>query len=195
MVTAIKEIVEHFRKTDPKFVYSMAPEVAYLISREYGMLYVDLLNSTMDLVTSFHPQYYNAPGTGVFPLLQEGSSIDCKDQRRFIPEFTDALIRGHDGPAWGSPVGTHFPIPQVPQEKLVIGLPSGEGAAGTGAFNDMTIIIDGWTEVLRRGYHNVKGFMTWSIDWDFHWNYQFKDTVAKAFAIVPTSEFVPNPPP
>ncbi len=179
IVQAIKEIILHFRAKDPNFIYSMAPEVAYLMSTGFGSLYIDLIRETKDLITTIHPQYYNAPGTGVYPFDGSGVAIDCKNQARFIPEFTQALIKGHDGPAWGGEYAQLFPIGPIPEEKLAIGLPSGVGAAGTGAINDMEIIKSAWLEVQRRGYTNVKGFMTWSIDWDKYHNWQFKNAVSE----------------
>ena len=177
VVNAIQEIVEHFRAKDPNFVYSMAPEVAYLISEGYGRLYVDLIKQTKHLITTLHPQYYNAPGTTVYSFDGSGP-VDCKNQARFIPEFTEALIKGHDGPAWGGPYAQLFPIGPIPEEILAIGLPAGVGAAGTGAIQDMNVFTNAWREVQRRGYENVKGFMTWSIDWDEHHNWQFKNAIA-----------------
>lgn len=178
VVQAIKEIIEYFRAKDPNFIYSMAPEVAYLISTGFGSLYIDLIRETKHLITTIHPQYYNAPGTGVYPFDGSGVAIDCKNQARFIPEFTEALIKGHDGPAWGGQYAQLFPIGPIPEEILAIGLPSGVGAAGTGAINDMNVFVEAWREVQRRGYSNVKGFMTWSIDWDKYHNWQFKNALA-----------------
>lgn len=178
VVQAIKEIVEYFRAKNPNFIYSMAPEVAYLISTGFGSLYIDLIRETKHLITTIHPQYYNAPGTGVYPFDGSGVAIDCKNQARFIPEFTEALIKGHDGPAWGGQYAQLFPIGPIPEEILAIGLPSGIGAAGTGAINDMNVFVEAWREVQRRGYSNVKGFMTWSIDWDKYHNWQFKNALA-----------------
>ncbi len=177
VVDAIKEIIEYFRAKDPNFIYSMAPEVAYLINTGFGTLYIDLIKKTKHLITTIHPQYYNAPGTGVYPFDGSGVVIDCKNQAKFIPEFTEALIKGHDGPAWGGQYAQLFPIGPIPQEILAIGLPAGVGAAGTGAINDMNVYIEAWREVQRRGY-DVKGFMTWSIDWDKYHNWQFKNAVA-----------------
>ncbi|WP_432205192.1 glycosyl hydrolase family 18 protein (plasmid) [Cetobacterium somerae] len=177
VVDAIKEIIEYFRAKDPNFIYSMAPEVAYLISTGFGTLYIDLIKKTKHLITTIHPQYYNAPGTGVYPFDGSGVVIDCKNQARFIPEFTEALIKGHDGPAWGGEYAQLFPIGPIPQEILAIGLPSGVGAAGTGAINDMNVFVEAWRELQRKGY-DVKGFMTWSIDWDAYHNWQFKNAVA-----------------
>lgn len=177
VVDAIKEIIEYFRAKDPNFIYSMAPEVAYLINTGFGTLYIDLIKKTKHLITTIHPQYYNAPGTGVYPFDGSGVVIDCKNQAKFIPEFTEALIKGHDGPAWGGQYAQLFPIGPIPQEILAIGLPSGVGAAGTGAINDMNVYVEAWREVQRRGY-DVKGFMTWSIDWDKYHNWQFKNAVA-----------------
>ncbi len=179
IVRAIKEIIEYFRKKDPKFIYSMAPEVAYLICTGFGTLYIDLIRETKHLITTIHPQYYNAPGTGVYSFDGSGTLIDCKNQARFIPEFTEALIKGHDGPAWGAAYAQLFPIGPIPQEMLAIGLPAGVGAAGTGAINDMEVFKNAWIEIQRKGYTNVKGFMTWSIDWDQYHNWQFKNTVSK----------------
>lgn len=177
VVDAIKEIIEYFRAKDPNFIYSMAPEVAYLINTGFGTLYIDLIKKTKHLITTIHPQYYNAPGTGVYPFDGSGVVIDCKNQAKFIPEFTEALIKGHDGPAWGGQYAQLFPIGPIPQEILAIGLPAGVGAAGTGAINDMNVYVEAWREVQRRGY-DVKGFMTWSIDWDKYHNWQFKNAVA-----------------
>ena len=115
VVDAIKEIIEHFRAKDPNFIYSMAPEVAYLISTGFGSLYIDLIKKTKHLITTIHPQYYNAPGTGVYPFDGSGVAIDCKNQARFIPEFTEALIKGHDGPAWGGEYAQLFQIGPIPQ--------------------------------------------------------------------------------
>lgn len=177
VVDAIQEIVEYFRAKDPNFIYSMAPEVAYLISEGFGRLYVDLIKQTKHLITTIHPQYYNAPGTAIYAFDGSGP-VECRDQARFIPEFTEALIKGHDGPAWGEPQSMIFPIGPIPEEMLAIGLPAGIGAAGTGAINEMNVFTNAWREVQRRGYENVKGFMTWSIDWDEYHNWQFKNAIA-----------------
>ncbi|MGL5189302.1 MAG: glycosyl hydrolase family 18 protein [Cetobacterium sp.] len=178
VVEAIQEIVEHFRAKDPNFVYSMAPEVAYLIDDGFGTLYIDLIKKTKHLITTIHPQYYNAPGTGIYPFNGSGTPVMCNTPETFIPEFTEALIKGHDGPAWGGEWATLFPIGPIPEEMLAIGVPAGVGAAGTGATANMNEFVNAWREVQRRGYENVKGFMTWSIDWDEYHNWQFKNAVA-----------------
>ncbi|MGL6100219.1 MAG: glycosyl hydrolase family 18 protein [Fusobacteriaceae bacterium] len=178
VVDAIKEIVEYFRAKDPKFVYSMAPEVAYLISEGFGTLYSDLIKSTKHLITTIHPQFYNAPGTGIYPFDGSGKPVMCNDQAKFIPAFAEALIKGHDGPAWGNEYASLFPIGPIPEEMLAIGLPAGVGAAGTGAINEMNVFTNAWRELERKGYTNIKGFMTWSIDWDEYHNWQFKNAIA-----------------
>lgn len=179
MINAITEIVQYFRVDNPKFVYSLAPEVAYIISSGWGTMYIDIITATKNLITTLHPQYYNAPGTGVFPIHGNGTTmVDCSNQREFITEFTHALILGHDGPGWGQPIAQVFPIGPIPQQLLAIGLPAGEGAAGTGSFNDMAIISDAWSEIKNRGYKEIKGYMTWSIDWDEYHSWQFKNTVS-----------------
>ncbi|GLI57397.1 hypothetical protein PM10SUCC1_29110 [Propionigenium maris DSM 9537] len=180
IVEAIQEIVEHFRLADPEFVYSLAPEVAYLIHRGFGDFYIKLIQKTMDLITTIHPQYYNAPGTGVYDF--DGIYVDCRDQKKFIPAFTQALILGHDGPGWGQSVAQTFHVGPLPAEKLMIGLPAGRGAAGTGV-PSMEDIKIAWNELLSRNIDNIKGFMTWSIDWDAYHNWQFKDTVKELLKI------------
>ncbi|MGL4867767.1 MAG: glycosyl hydrolase family 18 protein, partial [Cetobacterium sp.] len=52
VVDAIKEIIEYFRAKDPKFIYSMAPEVAYLTTNGFGNLYIDLITQTKHLITT-----------------------------------------------------------------------------------------------------------------------------------------------
>ncbi|MGL5989168.1 glycosyl hydrolase family 18 protein [Cetobacterium sp.] len=177
-VDAIKEIIEYFRAKDPQFVYSMAPEVAYLISDGFGTLYSDLIKATKHLITTIHPQFYNAPGTGIYPFDGSGTPVMCNDQAKFIPAFAEALMKGHDGPAWGNEYASLFPIGPIPEEMLAIGLPAGVGAAGTGATNDMSSFTNAWRELERKGYTKIKGFMTWSIDWDEYHNWQFKNAIA-----------------
>ncbi len=180
MVGATREIVEHFRTSNPDFVYSMAPEVAYLITAGFGDFYIRLIKEQKDIITYIHPQYYNAPGTGVFRMDGGGmveTSNNPSTQGEFITEFTHALTLGHDGPGWGQDPAQTFPIGPIPGEKLVIGLPAGTGAAGTGAIDDMEAIRTAWNNIIGRGILGVKGFMTWSIDWDKYHNWQFKNMV------------------
>ncbi|GLI54975.1 hypothetical protein PM10SUCC1_04900 [Propionigenium maris DSM 9537] len=181
MVEATREIVEYFRGSNPEFIYSMAPEVAYLITSGFGNFYIRLIKEQMDLISYIHPQYYNAPGTGVFKMDGSGVMVETSNdsimQQEFITEFTHALTLGHDGAGWGQDPAQSFPIGRIPEEKLIIGLPAGTGAAGTGAIDNMESIKTAWNNIVARGIHSIKGFMTWSIDWDKYHKWQFKNMV------------------
>ncbi|WP_259405471.1 hypothetical protein [Microbispora sp. H10830] len=79
-------------------------------------------------------------------------------------------------------------------DQVALGLPAGPGAAGggvvspgtvTGALNCLARRTDCGSFVPSRTYPDIRGAMTWSINWDAANNWNFSRTVKPFLATLP----------
>ncbi|MEV0582488.1 glycosyl hydrolase family 18 protein [Nonomuraea sp. NPDC050310] len=144
-------------------IITMAPQTIDMQST--GMEYFKLALSIKDILTVVHMQYYNS-----------GSMLGCDQAQAYSQgtvNFMTALacIQLENG---------------LRPDQVALGLPAGPGAAGGGVVSP-TLVNQALTclatrtncgsFVPPRAYPEIRGAMTWSINWDASHNWSFSKTV------------------
>ncbi|UOQ51836.1 Ig-like domain-containing protein [Hymenobacter cellulosivorans] len=198
LVTAARELTTYYRGQGKDFWLTSAPEVQYVQGGygNYGTAfggYLPVLYGLRDLLTFVHVQYYN---TGSQNALDD--KIYSQGTADFIVAMTDMLLKGF-------PVARNAAnfFPALRQDQVAFGLPAtGNGAAPAGGYvtpADVTKALNylvkgisyGGQYVLNTTYPNLRGIMTWSINWDKTQNYPFVTNAYNFFSTLGT----PNTPP
>lgn len=208
LIDAIKQIMANYRiNHSNKLLLTMAPETAYVQGGQsaFGGIwggYLPLIHGLRDSLDLLQVQLYNSGSMyGIDANIYSQGSSD------FIIAMTEALIQGFNT-SGGFFIG-------LPPTKIAIGLPACTNAAG-GGYTD-TASVRSAINYLRgngpqpgtytlsnvNGYPNLRGMMTWSINWDavntcggtyeYASNYQtifgaatsLQEIVAKSIAIYP----------
>ncbi|MCE2596336.1 hypothetical protein K6Y31_16160 [Motilimonas cestriensis] len=187
MIRAVKDIIAHF---NGDLILSMAPETLYVQSgyRAYGPLegaYLPIIHALRDELTVIHVQLYN---TG---------SINALDGQAYGQGTPDFIVAMTEMMLTGFKVGDHF-FPGLRADQVAIGLPSIPAAAPSGGFvsvsdtqKAMDYLISGKSfggkYVLQNpeGYNNLRGVMTWSINWDRTQGSKFVNGHASYFDSLP----------
>jgi chitinase len=144
------------------FIITMAPQTIDMQST--GMQYFQLALNIRDILTVVHMQYYNS-----------GSMLGCDQQvySQGSVNFMTALacIQLENG---------------LRPDQVALGLPAGPGAAGGGVIapsqvnNALNCLARGQncgSFVPPRTYPDIRGAMTWSINWDVRNGNNFANTV------------------
>jgi hypothetical protein len=174
LIEAVKRLMVRYRQHyNKKMSLTMAPETAYITGgfSIYGGIngaLLPLVQAFRDSIDVIHPQLYNS-GTmyGLDTVVYTSGTAD------FIISQTEMLIRGFT-PMQPSTAGTFLGISP---EKVAVGLPACHLAAGSGYVHPDTVkaainYLRGLSPkparyTLKGGpYHNLRGMMTWSINWD-----------------------------
>jgi chitinase len=173
LISASREIVNHFRGQGNDFWLTAAPETQYVQGGfgNYGTAfggYLPVLYALRDLLTFVHVQYYNT-----------GSQIGLDDKiysqgtPDFIVSMTDMLLRGFPVARNNANV-----FPALREDQVAFGLPAtGTGSAPAGGYVTpaninkaldylMKGISFGGTYVANKTYPGLRGIMTWSANWD-----------------------------
>ena len=179
LISATRTLCNEFGNN---FILSAAPEVQYLQGgfANYGTAfggYLPVIHALRDKLTYVHPQLYNT-GTqfGMDNQIYGQSTAD------FMVAMTEMLVQGF-------PVGRNASnvFPPLREDQVAIGLPAKPAAAPAGGYLQPGEVhkaldylmkgksFDGSKYVLRKGtgYPNLRGLMTWSINWDKTNNYEF----------------------
>lgn len=173
LIAAIRTIMQNYRATYiRKMILTFAPETAYIQGgmSGYGNIWggylpiVDALRDSLDLI---HVQLYNS-GT----MYGIDNQIYTQGTADFIISQTEAVIKGFAARAPGGAFAG------IPASKVAVGLPASTNAAGGGYVDSATITsaikyLKGegprpgqYTLVKVGGYPDLRGMMTWSINWD-----------------------------
>ncbi|MEV0233527.1 cellulose binding domain-containing protein [Nonomuraea sp. NPDC050786] len=150
-------------KAGSGLIITMAPQTIDMQST--GMEYFKLALSIKDILTVVHTQYYNS-----------GSMLGCDQAQAYTQgsvNFMTALacIQLENG---------------LRPDQVALGLPAGPGAAGGGvvspslvnqALDCLAKRTSCGTFVPPRAYPDIRGAMTWSINWDASNNWSFSKTV------------------
>lgn len=162
----------------PNFILTMAPEtffvqVGFQVYGGSAGAYLPVINGVRDILTVLHVQDYNAgSGVGLDNNIYNQATAD------FHVAMTEMLLTGF-------PVGnTGKTFAGLRPDQVAIGLP-----ANTNAGNGFTPVPQvqqalsylilgksfGGQYVLRNpaGYRNLRGLMSWSINWDRFANFDF----------------------
>lgn len=148
----------------------MAPETAFVQGgmSAYGSIwgaYLPIIHALRDSLDILHVQLYNSGS-----MYGIDGNIYTQGTADFIISQTEAVIQGFNT-SGGMFVG-------LPEEKVAIGLPACTNAAG-GGYTDTTSVklavnyLRGtgpkpglYTLQQSNGYAQLRGMMTWSINWD-----------------------------
>jgi chitinase len=173
LIEAIRTIMANYRTANNrKLILTFAPETAYIQGgmSGYGSIWggylpiVDALRDSLDLI---HVQLYNS-GT----MYGVDNQIYTQGTADFIVSQTEAVIKGFTARAPGGAFAG------IPASKVAVGLPASTNAAGGGYCDSATISAavnyllgkgprpGQYTLVNAGGYPNLRGMMTWSINWD-----------------------------
>ncbi|MFC4114562.1 cellulose binding domain-containing protein [Nonomuraea zeae] len=150
-------------KAGSGLIITMAPQTIDMQST--GMEYFKLALSIKDILTVVHTQFYNS-----------GSMLGCDQAQAYgqgSVNFMTALacIQLENG---------------LRPDQVALGLPAGPGAAGGGvvspslvnqALDCLAKRTSCGTFVPPRAYPDIRGAMTWSINWDASNNWSFSKTV------------------
>ena len=172
MIAAVKQIMSNYRTHfNKKMLLTMAPETAYVQGgmSAYGSIwgaYLPIINGLRDSLDILQVQLYNS-GT----MYGVDGGIYTVGTADFIVAMTEAVIHGFTATTGGAFVG-------LPASKVAVGLPACVSAAGSGFTDTATVkhAIDylrgtgtkpgTYTLAVAGGYPDLRGMMTWSINWD-----------------------------
>ncbi len=171
LIRAIKEIMKRFyEKNHRRMVLTMAPETAFVQGGQtsyngFWGAYLPVIDALRDSIEVLHVQLYNS-GT----MYGIDGQVYTQGTADFIVAMTEAVIRGFqtDG-GW---------FTGLPAEKIAVGLTACELQSDAG-FTD-TATVRAAIDYLRGkgprpgtyllanpgGYPDLRGMMTWSINWD-----------------------------
>jgi len=191
LIYAIKQIMANYHVLHAKkLILTMAPETAFVqggLAAYTGLwgAYLPVIQALRDSLDILHVQLYNSGGTfGLNFVEYYQSTAD------FIVALTEASIKGFNT-AGGTYLG-------LPASKVAVGLPACPLAAG-GGFTDTATVRGAmnylmgkgpkpgtYTLVTAGGYPDLKGMMTWSVNWDAVSTcasfYQYADNYQRIFA-------------
>ncbi|MEN3533686.1 glycosyl hydrolase family 18 protein [Microbispora sp. ZYX-F-249] len=167
MAQALRELRA---KAGSGLIIMMAPQTIDMQST--GMEYFKLALSIKDILTVVNMQYYNS-----------GAMLGC-DQKVYSQGSVDfmtslACIQLENG---------------LRPDQVGLGLPAGPGAAGGGVVSPATVAnalnclarrTNCGSFVPSRTYPDIRGAMTWSINWDASNNWNFSRTVKPFLATLP----------
>jgi chitinase len=150
-------------KAGDGLIITMAPQTIDM--QTTGMEYFKLALSIKDILTVVHTQYYNS-----------GSMLGCDQAQAYAQGSVDfitalACIQLENG---------------LRPDQVALGLPAGPGAAGGGVVAPSVVnqALDCLAKrtscgsfVPPRAYPDIRGAMTWSINWDASNNWSFSKTV------------------
>ena len=194
LIYAVKKIMENYQiANNKKLILTAAPETAFVQGGKsaYGGIwgaYLPFLHAMRDSMDILHVQLYNSGSMfGVDNVIYTQGTAD------FIVAMTEAAIVGFST-SGGNFIG-------FPANKVAIALPACTSAAG-GGYTDTNQVIaamkylrgmgpkpGNYTLVNAGGYPNLKGMMTWSVNWDAapgcNGAYQFANTFSTIFGNTP----------
>lgn len=171
LIDAIKEIMaSYYASNGKKLLLTMAPETAFVQGGQSGFGnvwggYLPIIHALKDSLDLLHVQLYNS-GT----MYGLDKNIYAQGTADFIVAMTEAAIKGFST-SGGNYTG-------IPANKVAVALPACNKAAGGGYTQPDTIEAainyllgksakpGNYTLMQNGGYPNLKGLMTWSINWD-----------------------------
>ena len=179
MGNAVMSVVKHYKDNGIDFWLTAAPEWCYIVPFMYGSgqwashslpgsFYVNLIkNIGIENFTYIWPQSYNqGPANGIAGPEKDASGYSTKvtpgdGMDKFLSGLAWAISTNEGYSANGN-IGI-----KIPAEKLVLGIPATEGAAGGGMLYVATpaLIKSAWDQMTDNN-SKIAGFMNWSVDWD-----------------------------
>jgi chitinase len=193
LIEAVREIMAHYHETNGEKLYlTFTPETAYVQGGQSGFGgiwggYLPIIHALRDSIDILQVQLYNS-GT----MFGIDGGVYTQGTADFIISQTEAVMQGF------VTAGGFFQ--GFPANKVAVGLPACSLAAGGGYVESETIIqamnyLRGYglqpgdySLAAPGGYPDLKGLMTWSINWDAvsscDGNYAFADAYEEIFNVV-----------
>jgi chitinase len=188
LIYAVKQIMSNYYSAHGKrLILTMAPETAFVqggMSAYSGIwgAYLPVIHALRDSLDMLNVQLYNSGS-----MYGINGGIYYQGTADFIVAETEAVIQGFNT------AGGYFA--GLPASKVGVGLPASADAAGGGFIDTATVkdAIDylrgtgpkpgSYTLAQPAGYPNLRGMMTWSINWDAVTSgpYKFADNYARIF--------------
>lgn len=171
LIDAVKQIMQTYRITyNKKLFLTMAPETAYVQGgmSAYGGIwggYLPIIHALRDSLDILQVQLYNSGS-----MLGVDNNVYNSGTADFISAMTEAVIVG-----FNTSGGFFFGLPA---SKVAVGLPACTSAAGSGYIVPSVVkqAIDyirgmgpnpgSYIMTSSLGYSDLRGMMTWSINWD-----------------------------
>jgi chitinase len=191
LIEGIKTIMSNYWSIyNRKMLLTAAPETAFVQGgmSAYGNAwggYLPVLDGLRDSLDILQVQLYNSGS--MYGINGGEYFVGTAD---FIVSQTEAVIQG-----FSTTAGT---FAGLPASKICVGLPACNLAAGSGYMDTATVAAairylmgtgpqpGSYTLVQSGGYPNLKGMMTWSINWDAAANcngtFSFADNYCRLFS-------------
>lgn len=166
---ALRKVQEHFGDS---FIITMAPETYYiqadrLSAKDITTSYLRLALEIKDILTICYPQFYNTGGMNGY-----GGSTVNPGNADFLASLATLLLEAGLRP-----------------DQVAIGVPSTAQAAGSGYVT--TDVVETAVKALVNGtssgsftppkaYSDLRGVMTWSINWDATQDYAWGKAMSEA---------------
>lgn len=177
MISATKTIMNSYRTThnNQKLFLTMAPETAHSTGGQSAWngvwgSYLPIIHALRDSLDIMMVQLYNSGS-----MYGADGGIYNQGTADFIVALGEAMIVGFNVDRWSNQAG---PFVGLPANKIAIGLPACTSAAGGGYTTPAVVksAIDylrgtgpkpgTYTRISPTGYPNLRGMMTWSVNWD-----------------------------
>lgn len=179
LISALKQLKA---KYGSKFTLTMAPET-FFVQLGYSFYggncagcdtragaYLPVIYAMRDDLTLLHVQDYNSG-----PITGLDNSYHTMGNADFHVAMTDMLLTGF------KVAGTNFQFPALRQDQIAIGLPAnGNAGGGFTSVADVQTALDCLMKGTSCGnykprgvYPNLRGLMTWSVNWDKFNNFEF----------------------
>lgn len=157
-------------KAGDGFILMMAPQTMDIYT--YDATYLKLARACSDILTVMNAQYYNSGGMPGY-----GGAVHNQGTIGFLTSLAVTQLESGLRP-----------------DQIGIGLPATTRAAGGGYQNPSNVVeainslvygteAGGFTP--PKAYPNLRGGMTWSINWDASNNYNFAKTVSEGLSKLP----------
>ncbi len=171
LIDAVKQIMQNYYTTHGKqLLLTMAPETAFVQGgmSAYGAIwgaYLPVVHALRDSLAVIHVQLYNSGS-----MYGIDGNIYTQGTTDFIVAMTEAVIQG-----FSTSGGMFYGLPA---DKVAVGLPACSLAAGGGyvAPDSVKAAVNylrgtgpkpgTYTIAQTGGYPNLRGMMTWSVNWD-----------------------------
>jgi len=183
LISAINTVYDHFGSD---FILTMAPETFFVqlgytfyggisaaADRRSGA-YLPVIHALRDKLTFLQVQYYNS---GSITALDD--QFYAMGNADFYVALVDMILKGF--PITGD--SSNF-FPALRQDQVLIGLPASFSAGGGFAppsevHKALDYLIKGESfggnYTLSQTYPNLRGLMTWSVNWDAFNNFEFSN--------------------
>jgi chitinase len=191
LIDAVKQIMHNYYTTHGKqLLLTMAPETAFVQGgmSAYGGIwgaYLPVIHALRDSLAAIYVQLYNSGS-----MFGIDGNIYTQGTTDFIIAMTEAVIHG-----FNTSGGMFYGLQA---DKVAVGLPACALAAGGGYVSPDSVkaavnYLRGagpkpgtYTLVQSGGYLNLRGMMTWSVNWDAVSNcasaYQYAQTFEDIFS-------------